>query len=293
MFYLCNMNPKINQSVSILTVTQRSRFASLLILKDIILRQDYPSCLITEWIIVEGSKNEEDATQSKENIEKMAQDLAQVFTQDMINVYSITKFIDDYMIITHLNQLITIKYISYDPNRCLSDHRNIGNDNVSDKSDIIVCMDDDDYYQDCYISHIVSKLSSSKKQIAGCSGAFMYQYEFNQLYKFKSFGPNHSTNNCLAYTSNYLKSHRYQSGLHFAEETSFTNGFSEPMVQLNPNKCIVISSHGTNTVDKKHFCTNVKQNKSIRESNLNICSLIHEEIFVRLNKVFESKPSIK
>ena len=37
----------------------------------------------------------------------------------------------------------------------------------------------------------------------------------------------------------------------FAEESSFTNGFQAPMVQLDPQKTIVQSSHGQNTFCKK------------------------------------------
>ena len=240
------------KSISIITVTQYSRFNCLLLLQEMIQNQDYP--FIKEWIIVEGSKSKEEASINQQNIENQLQ---------LSNI---------------------IKYVEYDANRKLSDHRNIGNDNTT--SDIIVCMDDDDYYQPDYVSHVVKKLASSEKQIAGCSGAFMYQFDLCQLYKFKSFGPNHTTNNCMAYTADYLKTHRYAPGLSFAEEKSFTNDFEEKMAQLNPLKCIVISSHDSNTVDKKHFC--LSKNNCIRESNLNIKGLISGDIFDKMVQVFNS-----
>jgi len=39
----------------------------------------------------------------------------------------------------------------------------------------------------------------------------------------------------------------------FAEESSFTNGFQAPMVQLDPLKTIVQSSHDQNTFSKKEL----------------------------------------
>ena len=50
--------------------------------------------------------------------------------------------------------------------------------------------------------------------------------------------------------------HVYLSDLDLAkaEEGSFTNYFSEPMVQLDPHKCIVMSGHYDNTVDKSWMC---------------------------------------
>ena len=47
------------------------------------------------------------------------------------------------------------------------------------------------------------------------------------------------------------------------EEMSFTDNFSEPMIQLDANKCIVVSSHNSNTFDKSCLC--VKENKQIDE----------------------------
>jgi hypothetical protein len=97
----------------------------------------------------------------------------------------------------------------------------------------------------------------------------MYDYSKDKLYKFHGFHNNHSTNNCFAYKRSYLENHRYTDSLNCAEESSFTNGFKEPMIQLHPEKCIIVSRHGKNTVDKIH-CLNNKYvfeivNKTIHE----------------------------
>jgi hypothetical protein len=146
-------------------------------------------------------------------------------------------------------------------------------------------MDDDDYYPPKRIETAVSKLNKSTKQIAGCSYAYMYDYNLDKLYKFKSFGRNHSTNNCLAYKKEYLLTHKHEAGLDRGEEMSFTNNFTEPMIQLDSEDCIVISSHGSNTFDKSALC--MKENKQIREILNN--NIIHPEIILKIKEALFTK----
>lgn len=240
--------------VSLLTITQRSRKKCLKNLLDFILYQTYNG--IIEWNIVEGSKTEKDAEENKEFI----------MNEIIMNEIIMNK--------THF----PVKYIEYEEGSKLSDLRNRGNDSC--KGDIIVCMDDDDYYPPKRVETAVSKLNNSKKQIAGCSYAYMYHYNLEKLYKFKSFGKNHSTNNCLAYKKEYLLTHKHEAGLDLGEEMSFTNGFTEPMIQLDSEDCIVISSHGSNTFDKTPLC--IKENIQIREIIHN--NIINQEIILKIKE---------
>jgi len=210
--------------VSILTITQHSRFNNLKLLYHIIQRQSYVH--IKEWVIVEGS-------QENELREK--------------NILNIREFINEKMECTDID----IQFIIPEAIVPVGNLRNIGNDNCL--GDIIVCMDDGDYYPPSRVPHAVKMLNEYDREIAGCSKMYVYDYSQNKLYKFRGFHNDHSTNNCMAYKKSYLKNHRYAEGLHYAEESSFTNGFTEPMIQLIPEKCIVVSSHGTNTVDKSDY----------------------------------------
>jgi len=237
-------------TVSIVTITQLSRAKCLANLLEIILSQTYHN--IIEWVIVEGSKSQADADQNKKQMMEMS---------------------------AHTS--IKIVYVEYSGN-ALSDLRNSGNTKC--KGDIIVCMDDDDYYPPSRVMHAVKMLEGSPKLIAGCSDAYMYDYNTQFLYKFKPFGPNHSTNNCMAYKREYLKTHAHQSGLSHAEEASFTNGFSEPMVQLSPAKCIIISSHNDNTFDKRQLC--VKASPMLKKTDKKITEYIPEKIFSKMNGLF-------
>ena len=79
----------------------------------------------------------------------------------------------------------------------------------------------------------------------------LFDYPSNKLFQFKSFGKNHSVASCMAWTSAYKGV--CDPTARFAEESSFTDGFREPMVQLNPQKTIVQSSHDQNTFSKKEL----------------------------------------
>jgi len=236
-------------TVSLLTITQRSRNKCLKNLLEFINNQTYQD--IIDWVIVEGSKTKKDAEENKE-------------------------FILNEIIINEIR--FPIKYIDFKEGSKLSDLRNRGN--ASCKGDIIVCMDDDDYYPPKRVETAVSKLNNSTKQIAGCSYAYMYDYNLDKLYKFKSFGRNHSTNNCLAYKKEYLLTHKHEAGLDRGEEMSFTNNFTAPMIQLDSEDCIVISSHDSNTFNKSALC--MKENKQIREILNN--NIIHPEIILKIKE---------
>ena len=232
-------------TVSLLTITQWARKNCLKNLVAFINEQTYTG--IVEWVIVEGSKTEKEAEQNKE------------------------------FILNEINVRFHINYIPYAAGAKLSDLRNRGN--AACKGDIIVCMDDDDYYPPKRVESAVLNLQHSTKQIAGCSYAYMYHYQLDKLYKFKSFGKNHSTNNCLAYKKEYLLTHTHLPGLDRGEEMSFTNGFTEPMLQLDSEDCIVISSHGANTFDKTPLC--IKENEQIREMVVNN-NIIPPEIILKI-----------
>lgn len=246
---------KSKSTASIITISQLIRFDCLLNLYELIKEQTYTN--ITEWVIVEGSKNKEDGDKNKENI---------------------TNLIKIHLLEPNTNlQNIKIIYIEY-TGLPLSELRNLGNNTCS--GNIIVCMDDDDYYPPKRVETAVAKLNNSTKQIAGCSYAYMYHYHLDKLYKFKSFGRNHSTNNCFAYKKEYLLTHRHDAGLDLGEETSFTNGFTEPMIQLDSEDCIVISSHLSNTFDKTPLC--IKENNQIREILNN--NIILPEIILKIRE---------
>lgn len=241
-----------NPQVSIITVTQLSRSLCLKNLLTLIKLQTYEN--IIEWVIVEGSKTEKDGIENR-------------------------KKIIDLSFESHL----PIVYLKYTGN-ALSDLRNNGNTVCS--GDIIVCMDDDDYYPAQRIEDAVYKLTKSKCLIAGCSDIYIYDYYLATLYRSQKLGKNHSTNNCMAFKREYLLTNAHDPGLTHGEEKSFTKNFTEPMVQLNSKKCIVVSSHDSNTFNKRPLFT---QNlfKKIKKQ---VTKLIPVEIFNTMSAGFRPIP---
>jgi glycosyltransferase involved in cell wall biosynthesis len=104
-----------NPTVSIVTITQLKRFPCIEILKDVIKAQTYGN--IIEWVIVEGSKIDEDAAANAEKIKGLKES-------------------------SDLN--CSILYLEKKPGEKLGALRNKGNRECS--GDITVVMDDDDYY---------------------------------------------------------------------------------------------------------------------------------------------------
>ncbi len=202
--------------VSIITVTQKSRQDTLPIVLECIEAQTYP---VLEWVIVEGSHSEGD--------------------REMNGPF-----------IHSLPSKVPINYVVPPLGTKLGQLRNIGY--AACKGDIIVVFDDDDYAMKTRVEHSVKSLKG-KYLIAGCSAKYMYDYNLEKLVKFKSFGKNHSTNDCFAFKREYLLENQHDPVADFAEEKSFTKGFTNPMAQLDPTMCIVSSSHGSNTFDKKEI----------------------------------------
>jgi len=250
-----------NPSVSIVTITQYSRRKCLTNLAELIKKQDYNN--IIEWVIVDGSHHSTDAIANEKYI------------------------ISQWKTLTLLPFNLEIVYIPFEKKQYLSDLRNTGNNSCH--GDIIVCMDDDDYYPPTRVSHAVFRLINSTLLIAGCSNAYIYFYLYNRLFQLRKLGENHSTNNCMAYKREYLKNHSHASGLDKAEESSFTNDFTAEMIQLDAGQTIVISGHNMNTVNKDWLCNNEKSKKMAIELNTSnyISKFIPLNILTKMEKIFE------
>lgn len=126
--------------------------------------------------------------------------------------------------------------------------------NKEAKGDIIVAMDDDDFYMPERIAHVVHRFRQSPKiQLAGSSEIYMYYSDVKEIYKMGPYGPRHATNGTMAWTKEYAGSHRYDETVTFAEEKSFLDDYKNPMIQLDPMKVMLVMSHTENTYDKKKF----------------------------------------
>ena len=150
------------------------------------------------------------------------------------------------IVIDHPN----VKYFKYEKKMNLGTKRNLMHD--KSKGDIIVYMDDDDYYPKERVSHAVEMLQKNPdKLVAGSSEIYIYFKHIEQMYQFGPYGPNHSTAGTFAFKRELLKNTRYNEEACLAEEKEFLKNYSYPLVQLDPLKVILVFSHNHNTFDKK------------------------------------------
>lgn len=119
------------------------------------------------------------------------------------------------------------------------------------QASIIVAWDDDDFYPRNRISMIVDAFKRNPdKELAGSSLMYYYFKDDQSIWSLGPFGPNHSCNGPLAYRSSYLLNHKYRDTVLATEETEFLNNYTEPMIQLDPMKAILVIVHENNTVSK-------------------------------------------
>jgi len=143
-----------------------------------------------------------------------------------------------------------VKYFEYDKKMPLGKKRNLMHE--KSRGDIIVYMDDDDYYPPERVSHAVNMLLTHPNALcAGASEIYIWFKHIQKMYQFGPYGPNHATAGTFAFKREMLKDHKYEEHAALAEEKAFLKNYSVPFVQLEPKKTILVFSHIHNTFDKK------------------------------------------
>lgn len=173
-------------------------------------------------------------------------------------------------LVTHIPQ---VKYFKYDKKMTLGAKRNLMHTKTS--GDIIVYMDDDDYYPPDRISHAVKKLQGAPHALcAGSSELFCYFKGINKMYKFGPYAPNHATAGTFAFKRKLLDITKYEEDACLAEEKQFLHDFTIPLVQLDPLKTILVFSHDHNTFDKRTLLQH--KNKFVNETNITVDDFISD-----------------
>jgi len=152
-------------------------------------------------------------------------------------------------LVQHIPQ---VKYFSYDDKMLLGKKRNLMHNKTV--GDIIVYMDDDDYYPPNRISHAVDMLTKTPQALcAGSSEIYIYFKHVQKMYQFGPYGKQHSTAGTFAFKRKLLKLTRYDDTAALAEEKHFLKNYTIPFVQLDPLKTILVFSHAHNTFDKRRL----------------------------------------
>jgi glycosyltransferase involved in cell wall biosynthesis len=146
--------------------------------------------------------------------------------------------------------LKNIRYFSEDTKLNIGAKRN--KLNAMAQGEIVVCMDDDDYYPPERVSHVVCRLQANPNyEICGSSEIYMFYSDIKKIYKIGPYTANHATNGTMGYRRRFFDTHKYDETVTHAEETSFLNRYTVPLHQLDPFKVMLVMSHSDNTFDKR------------------------------------------
>jgi len=174
-----------------------------------------------------------------------------------------------------LTDIPQIKYFKYDSKMTLGEKRNIMHSKC--KGEIIVYMDDDDYYPPERISHAVEMLQKHPEALCGGSSIMnIYFKHINKMFQFGPYGEKHATAATFAFRRKLLEDTSYDNGACLAEEKHFLKNYTVPFVQFDSLKTILVFSHIHNSFDKKDLLNQSTNNPFIKESNVNPGDIISD-----------------
>ena len=169
-----------------------------------------------------------------------------------------------------------VKYYKYDEKMTLGKKRNL----MHEKScgDILVYMDDDDYYPSTRVSHAVDTLLQNPSALcAGASEIYIYYKHIHEMYQFGPYSKTHATAGTFAFKKELLKQTQYNDEKSLGEEKEFLKDYTIPFVQLDPKHTILVFSHIHNTFDKRKLLEDTYKNPFTKISDKTIDYFMSEE----------------
>lgn len=159
-------------------------------------------------------------------------------------------------LVQHLPQ---VRYLRSETKMTLGEKRNWLNKEA--RGEILVNMDDDDYYPPERVAHAVEVLQSNPQVlIAGSSKMYMYYADQLQIVECGPYWTNHATAATFAYRRALMWQTRYDGSSAITEEKYFLKNYRLPLVQLDSEKTILVLVHRHNTVDKYMLLENGLEN---------------------------------
>ena len=170
---------------------------------------------------------------------------------------------------------LTMKYFRIEEKMKLGKKRNFMNEKAT--GDILVYMDDDDYYPPERVNHAVNKLRAKPKMlVAGSSEVHIYFKDIKTIYRFGPYMPTHATAATLAFKKELLQFTQHDDEAEKAEEAQFLKEFSIPMIQLDSTKTILVLAHSYNTVDKSKLLEN-EPSEFIKKTQMKVKKFIRDK----------------
>jgi hypothetical protein len=213
----------MSKSVSLLTLTKLSTSCCLNNLVKIIRKQTYSNIL--EWIIIESSSNQEEGICNK------------IVINELISKNSDLK--------------CKIKYVCYDSNNSNGYLRNKANHLA--QGDIIMWLEESDFYFDNRVETCVGKLNITDKMLLGSNNIYVHDLILSKTFRvnLSSQFPNYVIQSGLTYKKEYLTNHKYLENEPNGEVSSFTNNYSEPVEHLILEQSLVQLIHNDNLLNKR------------------------------------------
>ena len=180
---------------------------------------------------------------------------------------------------------INIKYINSIESESIGTKLNIGNSNSN--GDLIILMNDDDYYYPNFINNCVNKLVNSNKLLIGTSIIYIYDFILNKTFKvnIKKY--------LFGYKKEYLIDNSFpNTNNEFIEK--FTNNFTN-MEEILPECTLIKFIHNDNKFYNKELLiaatiTNIKE-ISLLENNI-ISNIIPNNYYKLYYEIFNYNESI-
>jgi glycosyltransferase involved in cell wall biosynthesis len=122
------------------------------------------------------------------------------------------------------------------------------------KGDILINMDDDDFYPARRISHAIEKLNKKEAYIAGCSRNYLYDKN-RGITQYGPIRDYYAIAGTFAFYSEYLEKNKFNDNAEIGEELDFTHHFTNPLIQLDPINTILVMCHSKNTHNKDSLPT--------------------------------------
>lgn len=179
----------------------------------------------------------------------------------------------------------TMRYFEYDQKMPLGKKRNLMHSHA--RGDIIVYMDDDDYYPPERVEHAVDMLTKNPTALcAGASEIYVYFKGMDKMIQCGPYGPNHATAGTFAFKKQLLEQTKYEDHAAIAEERAFLKDYTIPFVQLDPMKTILVFSHEHNTFDKRKMFEQNQDPRFFKESGKVVNNFIRQKRERPIKKFF-------
>lgn len=120
------------------------------------------------------------------------------------------------------------------------------------KGEILIHMDDDDFYPSTRVSHAIEKLNKKEAYIVGCSQNYVYD-KTSGVSQSVPVSLYHAVAGTFAFYKEYFDKNQFDDYAETGEEVSFTHHFTNPLIQLDSIKTILVMCHSQNTHNKDNL----------------------------------------